>query len=95
MWPIPDFLTWPFTLPSLPSISLPANIQRRFLSYVLKRALGRFVVAGGLDVERIQAQISEGWVEIEGLDVNAEVSCHLCPLAALPHTPHRELTTAC
>jgi autophagy-related protein 2 len=70
----PSIFSWPFTLPSLPSISLPANIQRRFLSYVLKRALGRFVKTGGLDVDRIQAQISEGWVEIQGLEVDTEVS---------------------
>jgi autophagy-related protein 2 len=70
---IPSFLSSLFTLPTLPSISLPANIQRRFLSYVLKRALGKFVKAGGLDVERIQAQISEGWIEIEGLEVDQEV----------------------
>jgi autophagy-related protein 2 len=79
MWSVPSFLSWPFSLPSLPSISLPANIQRRFLSYVLQRTLGRYVRAGGLDVERIQAQISEGWVEIEGLEVNTEVSgIHTC-----------------
>lgn len=74
MFGFPSFLNLPWTLPSLPSISLPANIQRRFLSYVLKKALGRFVKAGGLDVERIQAQISEGWVEIEGLEVDVDVS---------------------
>ncbi len=73
MWGLPDFLRWPFALPQLPSISLPANIQRRFLSYVLRRTLGRFVKSGGLDVERIQAQISEGWVEIEGLEIDADV----------------------
>ena len=74
MFSLPAFLSFPFSLPTLPSISLPANIQRRFLSYVLKRALGRFVKAGGLDVERIQAQISEGWVEVEGLEIDTEVS---------------------
>lgn len=71
MW-FPSFLT--FNLPSLPSISLPANIQRRFLSYVLRRALGRFVVSSSLDVERIQAQISQGWVEIERLEIDTTVS---------------------
>ena len=75
MW-LPAFLSWPFTLASLPSISLPANIQRRFLSYVLKRSLGKFVKAGGLDVDRIQAQISEGWIEVEGLELDTEVSGH-------------------
>lgn len=74
MFSIPAFLSWPFSLPQLPSISLPANIQRRFLSYVLKRSLGRFVKEGSLDVERIQAQISQGWVEIEHLDVDTAVS---------------------
>lgn len=69
-----SFFSWPFALPAIPSISLPANIQRRFLSYVLKRALGRFVKTGGLDVDRIQAQISEGWVEVEGLEVDEAVS---------------------
>jgi autophagy-related protein 2 len=74
MFALPSFFSLPFALPSLPSISLPANIQKRFLSYVLKKALGRFVKAGGLDVERIQAQVSEGWVEIEGLELDIEVS---------------------
>ena len=73
MWSIPTFLTFPFTLPSIPTISLPASIQRRFLSYVLKRALGRFVKAGGLDVEKIQAQIGEGLIEVEGLELDTEV----------------------
>lgn len=69
MW-LPSFLT---TLPSLPSVSLPANIQRRFLSYILKRSLGRFVVASGFDVERIQAQLSQGAVDLERLEVNVDV----------------------
>lgn len=77
----PFLFSFPFALPSLPSISLPANIQRRFLSYVLKRALGRFVKTGGLDVERIQAQISEGWVEIQGLEVDTEVRFSLASAA--------------
>ena len=73
MWSLPTFLTFPFTLPSLPSISLPANVQRRFLSYVLKRTLGRFIKAG-FDVERIQAQIGDGRVEIDGLQLDEAVS---------------------
>lgn len=75
MFSLPSFLTtFSFTLPSLPSISLPANIQRRFLSYVLKRTLGRFVSHQALDAERIQAQVSEGWVEIENLEIECSVS---------------------
>ncbi|KAL1411170.1 autophagy-related protein 2 [Vanrija albida] len=82
MW-FPSFLT--FNLPSLPSISLPANIQRRFLSYVLRRALGRFVVSSSLDVERIQAQISQGWVEIERLEIDTAEINGLIP-ESLPFT---------
>ena len=69
----PAFLSLPFSLPSLPSISLPTDVQRRFLSYVLKRALGRFIKSG-LDVDKIQGQIGEGRVEIEGLVVDQDVS---------------------
>ncbi|WRT66888.1 uncharacterized protein IL334_003851 [Kwoniella shivajii] len=80
MFSLPSFLTTlPFTLPSLPSISLPANIQRRFLSYVLKRSLGRFVKGQALDAERIQAQLSEGWVELEGLEVDTNEINSLMP----------------
>lgn len=73
MVPWPAFLSFPFSLPSLPSISLPTDVQRRFLSYVLKRALGRFI-RSGLDVDKIQSQIGEGRVEIEGLVVDEDVS---------------------
>nr|XP_018264125.1 uncharacterized protein I303_04005 [Kwoniella dejecticola CBS 10117]OBR86283.1 hypothetical protein I303_04005 [Kwoniella dejecticola CBS 10117] len=84
MFSLPAFLTtFPFTLPSLPSISLPASIQRRFLSYVLKRSLGRFVRSDALDAERIQAQLSEGWVELEGLEVDSEEINSLIP-ASIP-----------
>lgn len=71
MW-LPSFLTFPVST-FLPSISLPANIQRRFLSYVLKRALGRFFLASGFDVERIQAQLGEGRVDLDRLEVNVDV----------------------
>jgi autophagy-related protein 2 len=72
MFALPSFLSFPLQLPSFPTISLPANIQRRFLSYVLKRALGRFIKSG-LDVDKIQGQISAGWVELEGLHVDEQV----------------------
>ncbi|ORX39665.1 hypothetical protein BD324DRAFT_648300 [Kockovaella imperatae] len=76
---LPSFFSFPWSLPPLPPISLPANIQRRFLSYVLKRTLGRFVKPGGLDVDRIQAQMSEGWVEIEGLEIDEKEINNLLP----------------
>ncbi|OXG22622.1 hypothetical protein C366_00940 [Cryptococcus neoformans Tu401-1] len=88
MFSLPSFLTaFPFTLPSLPTISLPANIQRRFLSYVLKRTLGRFVSHQALDAERIQAQVSEGWVEIENLEIEcSEINSYIPPSLPLSLT---------
>ncbi|WVQ71457.1 hypothetical protein IAR50_000994 [Cryptococcus sp. DSM 104548] len=88
MFSLPSFITSiPFSLPSLPSISLPANIQRRFLSYILKRTLGRFVLHQALDAERIQAQVSAGRVEIEELEVDsAEINSYIPPNVPLTLT---------
>ncbi|ODO11399.1 hypothetical protein I350_00178 [Cryptococcus amylolentus CBS 6273] len=88
MFSLPSFITSiPFALPSLPSISLPANIQRRFLSYVLKRTLGRFVLHQALDAERIQAQVSAGQVELEELQVDsAEINSYIPPNVPLTLT---------
>ena len=74
--PISSFFSYVWTNPfaSLPFGSLSTDLQRRFLSWVLKRSLGRFVRAGGLDVERIQSQIGQGKVEIEGLELDTDVS---------------------
>lgn len=63
------------SLPSLPS--LPQNIQRRFLSFVLRRSIGKFVKAGGLDAERIEGAIvgrGGGEVRLEGVTLDEEVS---------------------
>ncbi|GMK55469.1 hypothetical protein CspeluHIS016_0205250 [Cutaneotrichosporon spelunceum] len=83
MW-FPSFLTFPVSN-LLPSISLPANIQRRLLSYVLKRALGRFFLASGFDVERIQTQLGEGRIDLERLEVNVHEINALIP-EGLPFT---------
>jgi autophagy-related protein 2 len=73
-----SYLSWAVPpLPALPSffnLSLPPNIQKRFVSYLLKRSLGRFVKGGGLDVEKIEGQISEGTLKLEKLELDVEVS---------------------
>lgn len=62
-------------LPSLPGLpSLPQNLQRRFLSFVLKRSLGHLVREGDLDPERLEAQVGSGKVEIKGAQLNEKVS---------------------
>jgi hypothetical protein len=55
-----------------PSLSLPSNVQNRVLSYILRRAVGRFVKAG-LDVDEVQAQLAQGAVELDGLELDPQV----------------------
>lgn len=77
-----SFLSYlPSSLPSLPFLpslpSLPVNIQRRFLSFLLRRSLGRFVKEGGLGAERIEGALlgkGGGEVKLEGVRLDEEVS---------------------
>jgi hypothetical protein len=70
-----------FAFPTLPSISvpdigsyLPENIQKRLVSYLLQRTLGRFVKKDGLQLERIEAEINQGRIRLEGLQIDVEVN---------------------
>lgn len=67
---------FPFELPSLrlPTLSIPANIQRRFISFVLRRSLGRFVRPGQLDDHQVDSQIGNGSIEISQIELSDEVS---------------------
>ncbi|KAG8968948.1 autophagy- protein 2 [Tulasnella sp. 419] len=65
LWGIP-----PFTLPSFANLALPANIQRRFLSFLLKRTLGHLVKPGQLDINQIETQMGNGWVEIKDIELD-------------------------
>ncbi|KAG9087874.1 autophagy- protein 2 [Ceratobasidium sp. 370] len=57
-------------LPTI-GIALTANIQRRFLSFVLKYFLGHLVKPGQLDDHKIDAQIGSGRVEIKDVELDA------------------------
>lgn len=59
-------------LPSLPSIdfSLPTGIQRRFISFALRRTLGRFLRPGQLDIPQIDTQIGSGYVQVRDLELD-------------------------
>ncbi len=57
---------------ALPSI--PLNLQHRFLSFVLKRALGRFVHSDQLDAFQIDTQIRNGKIEISNIHLATNVS---------------------
>ncbi len=76
-----SYLSWAVPpLPALPSflnLSLPPNIQKRFVSYLLKRSLGKFVKGSGLDVESVEGQISEGRLTLEKLELDVDVSSEL------------------
>ncbi|KAJ7709834.1 hypothetical protein B0H17DRAFT_915352 [Mycena rosella] len=58
-------------LPGLPSISfVPASIQRRFISFVLKKSLGHLLKPGQLDVNQIDSQIGSGYVQVNNLQLD-------------------------
>ncbi|KAJ9095753.1 hypothetical protein QFC19_007466 [Naganishia cerealis] len=68
-----------FAFPTFPAISvptigsyLPENIQKRLVSYLLQRTLGKFVAKDGLQLERIEAEINQGWIRLEGLQIDVE-----------------------
>lgn len=62
-----------FTLPSLQNITPSLSIQRRFVSFILKRSLGHLLKPGQLDINQIDAQIGSGSVEIKDLLLDESV----------------------
>jgi autophagy-related protein 2 len=70
------FYSW---LPELPNLNLnlnltlPTSIQGRFLSFVLKKTLGKFFKPGQLDVRQIDSQIGSGFVQVNELELEHEV----------------------
>ncbi|KAJ7172409.1 hypothetical protein C8R46DRAFT_992546 [Mycena filopes] len=61
-------------LPGLPSIgfALPATIQRRFISFVLKKSLGHLLKPGQLDIDQIDSQIGSGYVQVNDLQLDSQ-----------------------
>ena len=57
----------------IPAFTPPVSIQRRFISFVLKRTLGHLVKPGQLDVDQVDAQLGRGFVEINNLELDVEV----------------------
>ncbi|CED82200.1 Cytoplasm to vacuole targeting protein [Phaffia rhodozyma] len=70
-----------FGLPSFPTLSLPQNIQKRLFAYLLNRSIGHLVKGGEVDPERLTAQVRQGKVEIEGLELDEEAINRLIPLS--------------
>ncbi|KAF6765267.1 hypothetical protein DFP72DRAFT_870567 [Ephemerocybe angulata] len=64
-------MSWfPSWLPSLPSLNfpVPAGIQGRFVSFVLKRSLGHLFKPGQLSSPQIDSQIGSGYVQVNDLE---------------------------
>ncbi|KAF8212161.1 hypothetical protein K438DRAFT_1806068 [Mycena galopus ATCC 62051] len=82
-------MSWfPGWLPGLPSIgfALPASIQGRFISYVLKKSLGHLVKPGQLDIDQIDSQIGNGFVQVN--DVQLDNQAINSALSGLPIELH-------
>ncbi|KAJ6502482.1 hypothetical protein C8R45DRAFT_818480 [Mycena sanguinolenta] len=79
------FTSW---LPGIPSISfaLPASIQGRFISFVLKKSLGHLVKPGQLDIDQIDSQIGSGYVQVN--DVQLDNQAINSALSGLPVELH-------
>ncbi|KAH9935004.1 uncharacterized protein B0H18DRAFT_1082721 [Fomitopsis serialis] len=79
---------WTSWMPSLPTIdlSLPSGIQRRFISFALKRSLGHLLKPGQLDLQQVDSQIGSGYVQIRDLELNNDAINSL--IAGLPLQLH-------
>ena len=62
---------------SFPNLSPPLSLQRRFISFLLKRSLGHLLKPGQLDIDQIDAQIGSGFVEVKNLELDCTVSSFL------------------
>ena len=71
-----SFFSFLPTFPSFPLPSLPQTLQRRLLSFLLRKSLGSFV-KGGLDPEAIEADLSKGTVRVATLELENQVSHHV------------------
>ncbi|SPO35600.1 related to APG2 - required for sporulation [Pseudozyma flocculosa] len=76
---LPSFLTG-WELPSISAAySLSSALQRRILSYLLKRTLGHLVIGGQLDIDQIDSGLGSGKVEIRNVVLDAEAINRLLP----------------
>lgn len=62
--------------------TVPATIQRRFFSFVLKKTLGRFLKPGQFDLHQIDSQLGSGAVHVTDLELDGQVD-HILMVCAL------------
>ncbi|CBQ70573.1 related to APG2-required for sporulation [Sporisorium reilianum SRZ2] len=68
---LPSFLSG-WDLSSVSAFSLSANLQKRILSYLLKKTLGHLVDGGQLDLAQIDAGIGSGRIEVRNVQLDAQ-----------------------
>ncbi|GBE82158.1 Autophagy-related protein [Sparassis crispa] len=71
---------WPSSwFPTLPSLDfvLPSSIQRRFISFALRRSLGHFLKPGQLNIQQIDSQIGSGYVQVRDLELDNDAVNHV------------------
>ncbi|KAH7871768.1 uncharacterized protein C8R40DRAFT_529797 [Lentinula edodes] len=78
------FSSWLPSLPSISSFAVPSSIQRRFISFVLKRSLGHLLKPGQLDVEQIDSQIGSGYVQVNDLQLDNNAINSIVSQTGLP-----------
>ncbi|KAF5373651.1 hypothetical protein D9758_000606 [Tetrapyrgos nigripes] len=76
------FSSWLPEIPSINYFSLPSNIQRRFISFVLKRSLGHLLKPGQFEIQQIDSQIGSGHVQVNDLELDNQAINNL--LSGLP-----------
>lgn len=77
------FSSWFPALPSL-NFSFPSRLQGRFVSFILKKFLGHFLKPGQLDAHQVDSQIGSGYVQINELELDEDVSSVLCDVPWSP-----------
>ncbi len=67
---------WPSSwIPTLPAFdfSLPTSIQKRFISFALRQALGHLLKPGQLDIQQVDSQIGSGFVQVRDVELDNDV----------------------
>ncbi|KAN0061095.1 autophagy-related protein 2 [Thecaphora frezii] len=78
---LPSFLSG-WELPSISAAySLSNALQRRILSYLLRRTLGHLVKGGQVDLDQIETGLGLGKIEIKDVELDAEAINRLLPSA--------------
>ena len=54
-------------------LPIPSSIQKRIFKFLLKRTLGRFL-SKEIDLEQLEVQLGAGFVQLNDLEINVEVS---------------------